>query len=302
MNNRLFPLLLALLLLLGGCQLAQPEAATASETDLTDLLVGVMLTPQPLDLFDLESYISDHGVPEDGAVLGGSGDYRQRLYAADLGGGRWQFEGVEGFAFFSVVVTDEHGSYSTMVNDGLADGSYAVHETDEGTSTDISCTLYVQPAEQICWYFNPVYQDGDGRVYLLPGSGTSMSGDNPPGMQISQTLTGRTTTADERGVTHSCSTRCAITVSVQALPRQVRLFWMDGGSRILRQETYAPGQLPKQLDGCGAAYLIAELEDSTGAVVRSLIQPDEDHPASLRSYAPGQWGALAAIDTPVDWD
>ena len=189
-----------------------------------------------------------------------------------------------------------------MVNDGLADGSYAVHETDEGTSTDISVTLYVQPAEQICWYFNPVYQDGDGRVYLLPGSGTSMGGDNPPGMQISQTLTGRTTTADERGVTHSRSTRCAITVSVQALPRQVRLFWMDGGSRILRQESYAPGQLPKQLDGCGAAYLIAELEDSTGAVVRSLIQPDEDHPACLRSYAPGQWGALAAIDTPVDWD
>ena len=84
--------------------------------------------------------------------------------------------------------------------------------------------------------------------------------------------------------------------------RQVRLFWMDGGSRILRQESYAPGQLPKQLDGCGAAYLIAELVDSTGAVVRSLIQPDEDHPACLRSYAPGQWGTLAAIDTPVDWD
>lgn len=299
MNNRLFPLLLALLLLLGGCQLAQPEAATASESDL---LVGVMLTPQPLDLFDLESYISDHGVPEDGAVLGGSGDYRQRLYAADLGNGRWQFEGVEGFAFFSAVVTDEHGSCSTMVNDGLADGSYTVHETDEGTSTDISCTLYVQPAEQICWYFNPVYQDGDGRVYLLPGSGMSMGGDNQPGMQISQTLSGDSTAADERGVTHSRSTRCAITVSVQALPRQVRLFWMDSGSRILRQETYAPGQLPAQLDGRGAAYLIAELEDSTGAVVRSLIQPDEDHPACLRSYAPGQWGALAAIDTPVDWD
>ena len=205
-------LLLALLLLLGGCQLAQPEAATASESDL---LVGVMLTPQPLDLFDLESYISDHGVPEDGAVLGGSGDYRQRLYAADLGNGRWQFEGVEGFAFFSAVVTDEHGSCSTMVNDGLADGSYTVHETDEGTSTDISCTLYVQPAEQICWYFNPVYQDGDGRVYLLPGSGMGMGGDNQPGMQISQTLSCDSTAADERGVTHSRSTRCAITVSVQ---------------------------------------------------------------------------------------
>lgn len=299
MNNRLFPLLLALLLLLGGCQLAQPEAATASESDL---LVGVMLTPQPLDLFDLESYISDHGVPEDGAVPGGSGDYRQRLYAADLGNGDWQFEGVEGFAFFSAVVTDEHGSCSTMVNGGLADGSYAVHETDEGTSADISGTLYVQPAEQICWYFNPVYQDGDGRVYLLPGSGMGMGGDNQPGMQISQTLSGDSTAADERGVTHSRSSRCAITVSVQALPRQVRLFWMDSGSRILRQETYAPGQLPAQLDGRGAAYLIAELEDSTGAVVRSLIQPDEDHPACLRSYAPGQWGTLAAIDTPVDWD
>ena len=299
MNNRLFPLLLALLLLLGGCQLAQPEAATASESDL---LVGVMLTPQPLDLFDLESYISDHCVPEDGAVLGGSGDYRQRLYAADLGDGDWQFEGVEGIAFFTAVVTDEQGSCATLVNSGLAEGSYAVHESDEGTSTDISGTLYVQPAEQICWYFNPVYQDGDGRVYLLPGAGMSMGGDNQPGMQISQTLSGDSTAADERGVTQRRSTRCAVTVSVQALPRQVRLFWMDSGNRILRQESYAPGQLPEQLNGRGAAYLIAELEDSTGAVVRSLIQPDEDHPACLRSYAPGQWGALAAIDTPVDWD
>ena len=44
-------LLAALLLCLSGCQLAQPEAQTQA-----DMLVGVMLTPEPLDLFDWEGY------------------------------------------------------------------------------------------------------------------------------------------------------------------------------------------------------------------------------------------------------
>lgn len=304
MNKRLFPLLLAAFLLLSGCRLAQPDAGAASGDSQpmgADLPVGVMLTPQPLNLFDLEAYVNDHGVPEDGAVIDDT-SYQQRLYATDLGNGDWQFEGVEGFAFFSAVSANEYGSCQTVVNDGLSDGSFAVHETDEGTSTDISGTLYVQPAELICWYFNPVYQDAAGRVYLTAGSGTSAGGDAAPGMQFSKTLSGETTATDGSGAVQRSSARCQVTIAVRALPMQVRLLWMDGSGQILRQEAYAPGQLPEQLDGRGAAYLIAELEDDDGAVERSLVQPDGDSTVCLRSYAPGKWGTIAAIDTPVEWD
>lgn len=299
MTRRVFPLMLALLVLLSGCRLAQPDAGTATGSDL---LVGVMLTPKPLDLFDAEAYFRTQGIPEDGAVIDDDAACQQRLYAADQGNGSWQFEGIEGFAFFHAVFSDENGSCSTMVNSGLSDGSYAVRETDDGSDIEIAGTLYVQPAEPIAWYFNPVYQDADGHIYLTSGSGFSMGGDNAPGASFMKTLSDNRTATDTDGAAHTSSVRCEVTVAVRALPEQLRLLWMDGSGQVLRRETYAPGQLPAQLDGRGAAYLIAELEDSTGAVERSLVQPDGDGTATLRSYVPGKWGTLTALDTPVVWD
>ena len=106
-------LLAALLLCLSGCQLAQPEAQTQA-----DMLVGVMLTPEPLDLFDWEGYVGDRFGQADGEVSAAdAADYAQRLYATRVDEGRWQFEGVEGFAFFAASYESESGTVSAVQNE-----------------------------------------------------------------------------------------------------------------------------------------------------------------------------------------
>lgn len=59
MNKRFFAVfLLIAALLLTGCSLAQPESErTAAEEDR---MVGVLVTREPLDLFDAEGYFRDH--------------------------------------------------------------------------------------------------------------------------------------------------------------------------------------------------------------------------------------------------
>lgn len=285
-------LLAALLLCLSGCQLAQPEAQTQA-----DMLVGVMLTPEPLDLFDWEGYVGDRFGQADGEVSAAdAADYAQRLYATRVDEGRWQFEGVEGFAFFAASYESESGTVSAVQNDGLADGSYAVHERDEGSDCDIAATLYVRPEVRFAWYFNPVYQTESGEVYLTAGQGMSFAGDNSPGMSASQTFSGTRSYTGPDGQ-RTDSTSCAITVEIRALPEQLRIFWMDAENRILRQESWTPDALPDSIDPGDAAWLLVE-EQSGGTVTRTLCQPGD---GNLRAWTPGEMDTIQPVDIPVSW-
>ena len=282
----------ALLLCLSACQLAQPAAQTQA-----DMLVGVMLTPKPLDLFDWEGYVGDHIGQSGGEVSAAdAADYAQRLYATQVDEGRWQFEGIEGFAFFAASYESASGTVSTVQNDGLADGSYAVHERDDGSDCDISATLYVRPETPFAWYFNPVYQTADGEIYLTAGQGMSFAGDNRPGMSASQTFSDSRTYTGPDGQ-RTDSTSCEVTVEIRALPEQFRLFWMDAENRILRQESWAADALPEAINPGDAAWLLAE-EWSGGTVTRTLCQPGD---TSLRTYAPGALDTVQAVDIPVNW-
>ena len=57
MRKRIFILILVLALVFSGCQLAKPEADTRKEKDM---LVGVFITEEYLDLFDWDSYFQNH--------------------------------------------------------------------------------------------------------------------------------------------------------------------------------------------------------------------------------------------------
>ena len=82
-KNKIFALLLALCLL-SGCALARPEAEEGTGMD-QDMMVGVFITREYLDLFDFESYLEDNL----NTVINGGGEispenmakYEGRLYA-----------------------------------------------------------------------------------------------------------------------------------------------------------------------------------------------------------------------------
>ena len=67
MHKRIFVLIMVLALALSGCQLAKPEADTQKEKDM---LVGVFITEEHLDLFDMEAYLQDNLGALSGGILG----------------------------------------------------------------------------------------------------------------------------------------------------------------------------------------------------------------------------------------
>ena len=84
---------LCLALALGGCSMLREEAAPAEE----DRLVGIYVTPEYIDTFDLEAYFEDNASQ---LLSGGGGEisaedaeeYSQRIYATNNGGREGELE------------------------------------------------------------------------------------------------------------------------------------------------------------------------------------------------------------------
>lgn len=306
MKIKLLSLLLALLCLLGGCQLALPEDVSNSPVP-SDLLIGIYMTPEHLDLFDFESWINDNlnQLGGDIVVEGDTSAYEGRLYATyNEETDRWDFDDLEGHSLFCWERVDETGTCSVMQNTGgLADSHFATKSTDFGTEHDITATLYVQPADLVSWYFNPVYQDAEGNVYLMAGSGSSFSDrTGGVGMSVTQTLSGEISTTDIDGVTKTDKTTCKVTVQTRRPAELVRVVWMDAAHEALRQEDFTPEAMPEELDARDAAYLVVEEQNFDGTVVYTIVQPEDDDGKNVRVYAPGDYGALIAHDIPVVWE
>ena len=268
----LLAIILAASLLLSGCSLALPEED--GKTD-GDPMVGVLITTQPLDLFDSEAYLSENAstILNGGMIRAEDAEkYSNALFSAwDDAQQSYVFPDTEGYVWLCTEVSDESGDYTRMQNDDVfCDGTSAVHVTDEGSSYEFSATLYV-PNDQTyaVFYCNPIYQTADGRVYALAGQGMSLSGETGSTAAMTQTLT-QTLTETQKGETQTRSFECAIKVQLAARPERVTLFWMDAESGVLRREEYAAGTLPETLRAEDAAEDRVALceEEGGGGLVR----------------------------------
>ena len=166
----LLAILTAIAALLCGCSLARSDmdASAASR----DRLIGVYITTEYIDLFDLEGYIGANA----SALSGGSiseadaAQYNGRLYA-ELVDESYVFPGVDGFAFFMATTEHEYGtSYSNYTDEGVCGGKIAVNTNDNedssGEALELECTIYgiTGRNDRHVIYTNPVYQTADGEV------------------------------------------------------------------------------------------------------------------------------------------
>jgi len=95
MNKRICVLIMILALVLSGCQLAKPEAQAEAGNDM---LVGVFVTAEHLDLFDFEAYFNDHAnelISGGNTMIENTDGYQQRIYA-NMENGGCAFEGLDG--------------------------------------------------------------------------------------------------------------------------------------------------------------------------------------------------------------
>ena len=299
MRKRFITFLLILSLTLTGCQLAKPEAeAQASQ----DMMVGVFVTTEYLDLLDLETYFAENPLQ----LISGNGNFRDdfsnknRYWATKTGTGEnvsYQFENLEGMLYAMFYIETELSQFNRMNADpGICDGHREVRVTDEGMVYDLSGTIYfTQDASDAIFYMNPVYQTEEGEVYLVPGDGIHFSGDLAGSM--TQRIT-NTSTRTENGETTIHSTSVEITVQGIIPAESLTILCMDESSNIIQRLFYALEEIPTELDiPKNTAYVLVE-EPINEEIRRSLYQPEDTY---LEYYRPLENGICEKATIALIW-
>ncbi len=287
MNKRKFTALLLLLMLaLSGCQLAREEHARQQPAQ--DSLAGFFITSAPLDIpYTTPRLYAQAVEPDTGALPD------------------FVFEGAAGFRYFSAVVSQAGETYRVVISDpGIIGSGMHIQESDTGSGVDFSGTLYLWPREQMdtIYYVNPVYQQPDGQIYCVRGSGVHISAASVPGAAMTTTLTeSHQTTVNGEATT--CSVSAALSIDTMYRPEKIAVLQMDDQGRLLARNEYAPEQLPDCLSpDPAAAFLVCETYahalDGSPYVTRALLQPGD---TALSAFYARSDGVCIPASVPLNW-
>lgn len=284
MKKLAIALIFALALMLPGCSLLREEGEPAD----ADRLVGVYITENYIDSFDFEAYVQDNA----SSLSGGSeisredtAKYTRRIYA-EITDGKTSFP-IEGIAFIAARYEKDGESYTgSDYGDKLADVHLSINVSDDMETTVLTGKLFADSgAGHMSAYCNPVYQQADGRVYLVPGEGVSA---NMGSMTHSLSESCESAKKGERGYGMD------ITLEVEGRrPSEklaVLLYSADGA--LLNRTEYAPEEMPEEIAAEGAAWAVFEdyTADYSGEpqVIRQLIAAGSDEGFLSLHLEPGE--------------
>lgn len=284
MKKLAIALIFALALMLPGCSLLREEGEPAD----ADRLVGVYITENYIDSFDFEAYVQDNA-----SSLSGGGEisredaakYTRRIYA-EVVDGKTSFP-IEGIAFIAArYEKDGESCTGSDYGDKLADVHLSINVSDDMETTVLTGKLFADSgAGHMSAYCNPVYQQADGRVYLVPGEGVSA---NMGSMTHSLSESCESAKKGERGYGMD------ITLEVEGRrPSEklaVLLYSADGA--LLSRTEYAPEEMPEEIAAEGAAWAVFEdyTADYSGEpqVIRQLIAAGSDEGFLSLHLEPGE--------------
>lgn len=303
-------LIFALMISLCGCQLAKGEELVENGYSMTDKLIGVFITEDYLDLFDMEAYLNDNlNQIMSGKEIGfeEQAEYEGRIYATPDGyledgtpDGYFTFEGLEGYAyFFPEVETETYSALVSNVDPCFSNINNSTHLKDDNVREVITEGVLnvVGDIPDVVFYMNPVYQDKDGYVYLMAGTGVSTTGSGLIGGSMSQSIANELkTTVDGKELTEKYSVK----IIYQGVPRPERILvlQMSADSTVLSREEYLPGQLPEQIDPVeGADYIIVETVTREKTIREVFSQEDR----WLDTFDPQESGVCTKQQTELLW-
>ena len=284
MKKLAIALIFALALMLPGCSLLREDGEPAD----ADRLVGVYITENYIDSFDFEAYVQDNA-----SSLSGGGEisredaakYTRRIYA-EITDGKTSFP-IEGIAFIAArYEKDGESCTGSDYGDKLADVLLSINVSDDMETTVLTGKLFADSgAGHMSAYCNPVYQQADGRVYLVPGEGMSA---NMGSMTHSLSESCESAKKGERGYGMD------ITLEVEGRrPSEklaVLLYSAEGA--LLSRTEYAPEEMPEEIAAEGAAWAVFEdyTADYSGEpqVIRQLIAAGSDEGFLSLHLEPGE--------------
>ncbi len=299
MNKRVAAWLVStvILLTLGGCQLAvEGKGTTANPDALRGMFItfGSSFAADNTALTDemIDSWVSGVTQIPDRASAG------QRVYATmqpdEYGGMQYVFSGIEGVPMFEPLIHgngDNSDYWASCFDNSLLDVMTTVGGMGSGSSIKIEGTLTLTLNTELCdeygqciLYLNPVYQNEDGEVYMLPaGSGVALFGQNAEDGTALMSVgnLGKFTISNSTTMTsgqkkESWSGEFSVTVmGIGDIQRYV-LKEMDANDRLIVSKEITEGNIPGTLTlNDKTAYAIleeySEGEDGGTHVNRSLV-------------------------------
>ncbi len=210
------------------------------------------------------------------------------------------FEGVDGAFYF---YRSNENVTALYADGGIFDTRSSYNETDQGEIIKYEGTLAVLPIDvsDASYFFHPIYQDADGRIYAIPGH----MGIQAPmlGIDASQTISNKSTLRDSGNETFS---ETSVTLNLQGTypPDSITILQMDKASSILSQQIYQPGNLPEMLEPeKSTEYLIVEEtfigSDGIQQVNRKIVSRGEEFFLSHYKSENSKW--ISSQETKLEW-
>ncbi len=275
--RRLIILVLAALLvisLLCACQLAKPDAGMDTGRDM---LCGVFITLEHLDVGEPDISLNLKGEPQ--VTFPDARIYATRT-ENETGFPDYNFDGIEGYRFFVVKAIPKGGTEmaaGSILDNSIQDASTYFSDND----IRLSGTIYFDVAcPKFLIFPNPVYQTRDGRVYMLPATGTGVY-TSKDGDCFSVSLSDTATqTAD--GETTTKTMEVQIAAKCLNTNREIRLKQMDEHNHPLYETVITQESIPDSIRVMkDTAYMILEehaMDGEGNAVVkRTLIYTSEEY-------------------------
>lgn len=278
-------LILALALVLSGCSMLREDGAPAQE----DRLVGIYITPEYVDTFDLEAYFEDNA----SSLINGGGEissqdaakYSQRIYATDNGGREGHIEfPMWGIPLISARYEEDGESYiGNESSDYMDQGGLHVYSSDDGERYEMSGTIYADARGHVQAYCNPVYQQADGSIYLVTGQGMSSNGMGTMTFTLSED-------SDAYGDVPAWGMSIELDITATYPTERVAVLLYGADGSLMSRTEYAPGEVPETIAAGDAAFAVVEdytMDDSGEAVVeRQFLTPGESF--TTRTLAEGE--------------
>lgn len=308
MTKKLFALALALSVFLCGCSLAQEETLDG-RSSTGDMLIGVFITEEHLDLFDFEAYLNDNldKVMNGGLIEGDTSAYENRIYAVREGkeedgvsSNYYVFEGLEGYPFFTPTITEGIETYTTIcMENGISEIKQDIKSVDDSIlELTLTGTMYVaSDLDYVSFFLNPVYQDVEGNVYLTAGTGLSTNGLRVGG-SMSQNYNEEVTVTTNG---ESTTKRCYVEVTYEGVnrPEEITVLQMSADHLVLSRETYTPGKLPKEITPLeDTEYFLVETRHA-GGTDREIFGRDQ---VQIKSYVAVENGICENVLTKILWN
>lgn len=283
---------LALTLGLSGCQLARPDQETAQ----ADRLIGLYVTTEYVDLFNMEDFLEDrlNDGWTGGEITGDTSHYQGRVYAVRDEAGNYSFPGVpEGVNAFWPREEQEDGSllYASACGLEVLDGGSDLKRLDGGVEQTCRVTLYLDAGRGNAAFFNPVYQTASGEIYLTSGTGMSVYDETSAQATgaFTHTMSDETKVTDSAGAVRTDSFSVEATVEFWTPLDTIAVTQMSGDGRVVRRDVFGgetlPDALPREADT--AYYILEETRTEAGETVVERTLTEGDCPA-LSFVQPGE--------------